>query len=144
MSQKFSGLLDRLVAKHGMTDLDEAGFQAFFEMPGQSAVLFTEEPDKAAESWDLAVIFPDLISAAGGNLRAGVLRIGEAGKIQSRFGINRLPALLFLRDGAYVGVIEGLRDWSDFVAEFTAMLQKPAGRAPGIGIAVTADASSCH
>lgn len=144
MSLKFGGLLDRLVAKHDVADLDEAGFQLFALAPGLGVVMLTEEPDKVAESWDLAVIFPDLRSAAGSTLRAGLLRPEEAGKIQSRFGVNRLPALLFLRDGEYVGVIEGLRDWGDFVAEFTAMLQKPAGRVPGIGIAVTTETSSCH
>lgn len=144
MSQKFGGLLDRLVAKHDVTDLDEAGFQHFAQTPGMGVVMFTEEPDKVAESWDLAVIFPDLRAAAGTSLRAGVLRPGASGKIQPRYGINRLPALLFLRDGAYVGVIEGLRDWGDFLTEFTAMLQKPSGRVPGIGIAVTTETSSCH
>lgn len=145
MSQNFSGLLDRLVVRHGVTDLDEAGFQAFVEASGSGVVLLTEEPDKAAESWDLAVIFPDLLATSGSSPRAAVLRPGPAVALQARFGISRLPALLFLRDGGYVGVIEGLRDWGDFVAEWAEMLQKPASRAPTIGIAVTAAApSGCH
>lgn len=134
MSRNFGGLLDSLVARHSMADLDEAGFQAFAEAPGNGVVLFTEEPDKAAESWDLAVIFPDLLAASGAGPRAAVLRPGRSAALQARFGINRLPALLFLRDGGYVGVIEGLRDWGDFVVECAAMLQKPVGRAPMIGM----------
>jgi hydrogenase-1 operon protein HyaE len=55
-----------------------------------------------------------------------------------------MPALLFLRDGAYVGVIEGLRDWSEFVAEVRQMLAAPVSRPPSIGIAVTAAQSGCH
>lgn len=145
MSRNFGGLLDRLVAGHHLADLDETGFNAFMEAPGDGVVLFVEDPDKVAESWDLAVIFPDLLAAAGSAPRAGLLRPGEAAKIRPRFGFNRLPALLFLRDGGYVGVIEGLRDWSDFVAECVEMLQKPVSRAPTIGIAVTVDGSSgCH
>lgn len=144
MSLKFGGLLDRLVTKNDVADLDEGEFQLFAMSPGPAVVLFTEEPDKVAESWDLAVIFPDLRASAGSPLRAGVLRPGVAGTIQSRYGINRLPALLFLRDGGYVGVIEGLRDWGDFVAEFSAMLQKPVTRVPGVGIAVTTKTTSCH
>jgi hydrogenase-1 operon protein HyaE len=49
-----------------------------------------------------------------------------------------MPALLFLRDGAYVGVIEGLRDWNELVGEYDAMLLKPVSRARSIGVAVTA------
>lgn len=145
MSQNFSGLVDRLVARHGVADLDEAGFQVFAEASGVCVVLLTEEPDKAAESWDLAVIFPDLLAASGSSPRAAVLRPGSAVAVQKRYGIGRLPALLFLRDGGYVGVIEGLRDWGDFVAEWADMLQKPVSRAPTIGIPVAADTSgSCE
>jgi hydrogenase-1 operon protein HyaE len=145
MSNNFSGLLDNLVIKHGIPDLDQIGFQAFMEEPGDGVVLLTEEPDTAAESWDMAVIFPELLAAIGTNLRAAVLRPENARALQTRFGLGRLPALLFLRDGAYVGAIEGLRDWAEFVTECAAMLQKPVSRTPSIGIAVSvASPSSCH
>lgn len=142
MSNNFSGLLDRLVAKHGISDLDQAGFQAFMDAPGAGVVLLTEEPDTAAESWDMAVIFPELLAAIGGSPRAAVMRPEQARILLARFGMGRLPALLFLRDGGYVGAIEGLRDWSEFVAECAAMLQKPVSRPPSIGIAVSS--SDCR
>lgn len=145
MSQNFSGLLDRQVAKHDLADLDAAGFQAFAEAPGNGVVLFTDEPDKVPESWDLAVIFPDLLATADVRPRAALLRPEQARAMQARFGLNRLPALLFLRDGGYVGVIEGLRDWVEFAGEFREVLQRPVGRAPGIGITVAVSAApSCH
>lgn len=145
MSNNFSGLLDKLVAKHGIPELDQAGFQAFMDESGNAVALLTEEPDTAAESWDMAVIFPELLAAIGANMRAAVLRPESARVLQTRFGLGRLPALLFLRNGAYVGAIEGLRDWSEFVAECAAMLQKPVSRAPTIGIAVSVvSSSSCH
>lgn len=138
MSNNFSGLLDRLVAKHGISDLDQAGFQAFMDAPGAGVVLLTEEPDTAAESWDMAVIFPELLAAIGNSPRAAVMRPEQARILLARFGLGRLPALLFLRDGGYVGAIEGLRDWSEFVTECATMLQKPVSRPPSIGIAVSA------
>lgn len=145
MSNNFGGLLDKLVAKQGISELDQAGFQAFMDEPGNGVVLLTEEPDIAAESWDMAVIFPELLAAIGANLRAAISRPESARVLQARFGLGRLPALLFLRDGAYVGAIEGLRDWSDFVAECAAMRHKPVSRAPTVGVAVTvASSSSCH
>lgn len=145
MSNNFSGLLDRLASRHGVADLDETGFQAFMDAPGDGVALLTDEPDKAPESWDLAVIFPDLLAATGAGPRGGVLRPEQARALLGRFGVNRLPALLFMRDGGYVGVIEGLRDWGEFVAECAEMLQKPVSRAPTIGIAVTAaESTSCH
>ena len=138
MSINFSGLLDRLAAKHALSDLDQAGFQTFMDGAGMGVVLLTDEPDTAAENWDTAVIFPELLTVAGNNLRAAVMRPEQARGLMARFGIGRLPALLFLRDGGYVGAIEGLRDWSEYVNECAAMLQNPVSRAPSIGIAVTA------
>jgi len=145
MSKNFSGLLDKLVAKHGISEIDHAGFQAFINEAGNGIALLTEEPDTAAESWDMAVIFPELIAAMGNNLRTAVVRPESARLLQTRFGLGRLPALLFVRDGGYVGAIEGLRDWSEFANECDGMLQKPVSRAPSVGIAVSVISSStCH
>lgn len=129
ISNNFGGLLDKLVAKHGISDLDHSGFQDFMNEPGMGVALLTAEPDTAAESWDMAVIFPELLAAIGIG-RAAVVRPESAGILRMRFGLGRLPALLFLREGCYVGAIEGLRDWSAFIAECAAMLQKPVSRAP--------------
>ena len=138
MSDNFSGLLDRLVAKHGLSDLDQIGFQRFMDAPGAAVVLLTDEPDTAAENWDTAVIFPELLAAMGNNGRAALMRPEHARSLLTRFGLGRLPALLFLKNGGYVGAIEGLRDWSEYVNECAAMLRKPLSRAPSIGIAVSA------
>lgn len=137
MSNNFSGLLDRLAAKHGLSDLDQAGFQAFMDGAGMGVVFLTDEPDIAAENWDTAVIFPELLAAMGNNLRAALMRPEQARGLMARFGLGRLPALLFLQEGGYVGAIEGLRDWSEYVNECATMLQKPLSRAPSIGIAVS-------
>jgi hydrogenase-1 operon protein HyaE len=142
MSLNFSGLLDRLTQKHQLIDLDEAGFEAFLNGLGNSVVLLTEEPDKVPESWDLAVNFPSLLTRTATQPRAAISRPEHARSLLIRFGVQRMPALLFLRDGEYVGVIEGLRDWNELVGEYQAMLLKPVSRARSIGIAVTADTTS--
>ena len=86
MGNNFAGLLDRLASRHGIADLDEAGFESFLETPGNAMVLFTEEPDRVAESWDLAVIYPELLAATGTGLRAGLLRPepGAAGAFRTQ------------------------------------------------------------
>lgn len=145
ISRNFDDLLDRLVAKHALQEVDAQSWQVFLDAPGDGVALFTDDPEKTPESWDLAVIFPDLVAAAGTPLRAAVLRPAAARALQGFYGINRLPALLFVRDGGYVGAVEGLRDWAEYVAECQALLHKPVGRAPAVGIAVaSATTSSCH
>jgi len=144
ISSNFGGLLERLEMKHGIKRLDPAGFDGFLSEAGAGVVLLTEEPDVTAESWDLAVLFPELLASVGASLRAALMSPADAKPVQQRFGIGQLPALLFVRDGGYVGAIEGLRDWNEFVAEFAAQLQKPVSRAPSIGITVAAASTTCH
>ena len=143
MSVNFPALLNRLVAQHGLADLGPESFDAFAQAPGEAVVLLVEDPERGGENWDLAVIFCDLLAASGSGQRTGLLRPPAAAALQPQFGIQRLPALLFLRDGDYVGALEGLRDWSEFVAACREMRQRPISRAPGRVIAV-ASSPSCH
>jgi hydrogenase-1 operon protein HyaE len=138
ISRNFNGLIDQLIQKYQLIDLNESGFEAFLDSSGNSVVLLTEEPDKVPESWDLAVIFPSLLMKNPIQPLAAISRPDHARSLLIRFGVQRMPALLFLRDGAYVGVIEGLRDWNELVGEYDAMLLKPVSRARSIGVAVTA------
>lgn len=144
MSLNFTSLLDKLVKKHEITNIDDASFEEFAALPGDVVILFVDDPDRSAESWDMAVIFPDIVAAVGARIHSGLLRPELALKAQSSYGIGRIPALLFLRDGGYVGVLEGLRDWTQFISDFQSMLQKPVSRKPGIGIEVTSIHSGCH
>ena len=144
MSQNFNGLLDKLILNHKLYDLDEVAFNSFLNATGDGIVLLTEEPDKVAESWDLAVIFPNLLATTSTRPRAAIARPDFERQLLIRFGVQRMPALLFLRDGAYVGVIEGLRDWNEFIEVYQAMLAKPISRPPTIGIKVMADSTSCE
>lgn len=140
MSAHFGDRLDKLAQEHGLSCPGES----FFDDAGDGVALLLDDPDAAAENWDMAVIFPELLATLEVRPRAAVVPPQQARALQARYGIGRLPSLLFLRDGGYVGVIEGLRDWSELAAESRAMMKKPAGRAP-IGIAVSAaSAAACR
>jgi hydrogenase-1 operon protein HyaE len=142
LSSNFTGLLDKLVKEAGVIDLDLAQFQTFTDGTGFAVVLLTEEPDTAPESWDMAVIFPELLNEI--EVSSGVMHPENSRIIASRFSLGRLPALLFFRDGEYIGSLEGLRDWSDFIAEVANILKSPARALPAKSIAISATSSSCH
>ena len=61
---------------------------------------------------------------------------------------NRWPCLVFLRDGQYVTLVDGMLDWTDYVERVRQALAMPTSRTPGIGIAVVGagsnNATSCH
>jgi hydrogenase-1 operon protein HyaE len=139
----FGKLLQRLQAQSSITLLDEPGFEAFVAASGDGVMLFAEEPDRQPETWDVAVILPEVLKSFPA-LRAAILPPELARTLQTRYGVTRWPALVFVRDGGYVGAIEGMRNWDEYLKEIVTMLQRPVGRIPGIGIPVMHTAPGCH
>jgi hypothetical protein len=86
---------------------------------------------RLAESDDLAVIVPELDKALGHNVAVLVASREAERAMQRRFHFASFPALVFLREGAYLGAMEGIRDWQDYVAELPEMLtRQPASPPP--------------
>lgn len=142
LAERFSIMRDR----YGYTLLDRDGFDAFIADPGACLILFSEELQKIPETWDLTVILPEAIARLAIPVRVGILAPETARSLAARYGIRIWPALLALRDGAYLGTVEGLKDWSAYSRLIPELLAAEPSRAPGIGIPVlNANASSaCH
>jgi hydrogenase-1 operon protein HyaE len=136
-------LIAALVDRHGFVALDAATFHAFAAEPGTALVLLLEDPARYRETLDLAVIAPELAGAFPGAFRCAVATTPTSQDIAARFGVRRWPALLLLRAGGYVGAIEGLRDWDDYLASIGALLEAPVTRPPGIGVVVRGGAPAC-
>jgi hydrogenase-1 operon protein HyaE len=136
----------RLSQQHGCVVLDADSFDDFINQPGEALILFADDPQRVPETWDIAVILPELIKGLANGPRVGLLPPTAAHAVSSRYGIRLWPALLALRGGAYLGVIEGLKDWGVYAAQLPQLLAAPESRPPGIGIPVqTVGASaSCH
>jgi hydrogenase-1 operon protein HyaE len=141
-------LLARLFAQHGYASLDAATLDAFVAAPGHALLFFAEDPAQSRETLDLCVILPEIASAFGSRFRVGVLLPQAARAAAPRYGFRRWPALVMLHDGGYVGAIDGLRNWDDYLAETARLLAAPVVRPPSIGIAVRApggpSAPTCH
>jgi hydrogenase-1 operon protein HyaE len=141
-------LLQRLVDMAPATVLEPAAFDAWANAPGAALLVFTEDPVLYRETLDLAVIVPELAAALPGRFRTGLLPPAAARALAGRYGFRRWPALVLLRDGRYVGAIDGLREWQAFVAGLSALLEAEPTRPPSVGIAVTAAGDTagrgCH
>lgn len=141
-----AALFQRHVTQHGYTLLaDAAAADAFLAGPGDRLLLLAEAPHMVPESWDVAVILPEVLAPVAGRFQVGLLSPALARPIATRYAVNLWPALLFVRDGQYVGTLAGMRDWADYQREVPTFLDRPASRAPGIGIPVaSATDSACH
>lgn len=139
--------LQRLVERDGFRQVGTDTLADFAGAAGTGVLLLTDDPQRCPEAWDMLVVLPEVLKAAPG-LRAGVAAPDASRAIAASFGIQRYPALLFLRGGEsghdYVGAIEGMRDWQPLVEAVAAMRSAPAGRRPGVIIPVRGATPTCH
>lgn len=141
-----SALIERLVEQFGATWVDETSIDAWAAEGGNRVVLFAGDPVQFPEGLDVAVVLPELQRSLPGRFKVGVVPRDREDALARRFGSQRWPTLLFLRDGQYVTTLSGMHDWDVFVDRVTQALEMPVSRAP-IGIPVvsaTAGGSACH
>jgi hydrogenase-1 operon protein HyaE len=140
-------LLAKMMTALDAPALDAEGFDAWAAQPGHALIVFSEDPVLYRETLDLAVIVPELARAFPQRFRVGLLLQAPARALAPRYGFRRWPALVMLKDGRYVGAIDGLRDWRDYLDEIARLLEAAPTRPPTVGIAVKAAdgaAPHCH
>ncbi|MEQ1807171.1 MAG: hydrogenase [Burkholderiaceae bacterium] len=130
-------LLTRLVQATGASVLDAGNLEAWLNQPGAAMLVFIDDPQQHKETLDLAVIVPELHAARAREFRVALLPPVVARAIAPRYGFVRWPAFVILRDGHYVGVVDGIRDWDVYVAELERLLAAAPTRPPTVGIRVT-------
>jgi hydrogenase-1 operon protein HyaE len=135
-----------LQARYGYHLLDAESYEDFARASGNTLILFADDPAKVPETWDLTIILPEALLRMEGEVRVGLLPPAVARSLAARYGIRIWPALLALRDGEYLGTVEGLKDWSSYVRLLPELLSAQPSRPPSIGIPVAnANAAThCH
>lgn len=138
-------LVARLVEAHGATwvDADNCGSVV---AQGNWVVFIAGDAIRFPECLDVAVVLPELQRHAGNAFRIAVAVLQDEDAIARRYAAQRRPALVFLRDGAYVTNVSGMLDWEDYIKAVDEALAMPVRRIPGIGIPVVSASADigCH
>lgn len=136
---KLEAALRRLVERHGFALVEEGA--AFEAGEGFTLMLLTDDPQRSPESLDVAVVLPEALKALGLPARCFAADSLQSPGLGKRYGVNRYPAVVALRDGAYLGAFYGILDWVPFVTELRRLAEAAPARPP-ISI-VSQDARSC-
>lgn len=142
-----SPLVSRLVDVCGASWVDTDTVDAWAAQGGDRVVLFAGDAVRFPEGQDVAVVLPELQRCLPGRFEVGVVHRHLEDALARRFGSQRWPALLFLRDGEYVTTLPGMHDWEDFLRMTQQALAAPTSRPPTIGIPLVSAAPSgdgCH
>lgn len=134
---RFNKILERVSSSANIADLNNESFASFIKTEVDTLIFFLDDPVRRPEAMDLAVLIPDIKTLCAKEVTCGFLRAESSRQLMPKYGINKLPCILLLRNSEYVGVIIGLKNWNEYQEEITALLAKPTSKAPSIGIAVT-------
>ena len=126
----------RMVNEHGFESCDKDTFPQFLQKPGLSMVVFIEDPNRMKETMDALVIAPELAKSCGLIEHKAVVGPPNARKLAVTYGFKRWPALVFFRDGKYLGAVDGLRLWADLVREADEIMHSEPHYPPSVDIPV--------
>jgi hydrogenase-1 operon protein HyaE len=125
----FSPLLKAIMARHALPVVTDETVDQFLAANAHSVLFFAGDWERLAESNDVAVVLPELRPLAGGLAIAVVARSAER-VLQLRYRFNKFPALVFLRGAGYLGVIAGMRGWSEYGEEIAEILARAVSEPP--------------
>ncbi len=129
-------LIQRLFDDYGYPEVTLGSHDAFINQPGMTVLFFAGDPKRYRETTDVAVVLPELAKAFQGRLIPGVVAVEAETALQHRYGFAAWPALVFLRDGGYLGAITGIQNWTDYLHEISELLKTDIKSPPGFKIPV--------
>ncbi len=125
--ERLETAITRMQQKHGFVRVaaDQPAFPA-----GLAALLLTDDPQRNLEVLDACVILPEALLALGTDVARLVAGPEAAAALMQRFAVARAPAVVFLRDGDYLGSLNGIRNWQEYRDEVARLAAGPARPRP--------------
>ena len=117
----------RLTAEFGYPRLDSlAEVTAFLACPGLHCLFIPGDARRNLETADAAVILPELRQAFQGAFDCAVIDDVIEADLRETYRALKTPGLLFFRQSDFLGAVEKVRDWSDYLARITHFLSLKA------------------
>ena len=139
-----SPLIENMIEQYGYPVLDETTHDEWIAAQQECVLFFTENPTRFPESNDVAMILPELVKEYGHRFNAAVIDQSAQRKLQSRYGFNEWPTLVFLREGKYLGAVSRVQDWTTYIQLINQILTRETKLAPGFAIPVEQGSSPCN
>lgn len=94
----------------------------FTHRPGAHCLLIPGDPRRNLESADAAVILPELRQAFQGAFDCALVDDAIEARLRETHRALKTPGFLFFHAGQYLGAIEKIRDWDDYIARTSHIL----------------------
>lgn len=120
-------LIARLQSELGyprLAALDEVA--EFIARPGLHCLFIPGDARRNLETADAAVILPELRLAFQNAFDCAIVDDAIEAKVRERYKALKTPGFLFFRGDAFLGDIQKVRDWADYLARITHILSQKA------------------
>ncbi len=111
--------LEALTGRHGIPVVDQNTIDAFVGQaqgePAHALLFFPGQGTDRAETSDVAVVMPQLLSAYRGRLRGAMIAAEAETALKARFTVLMLPSLVLTKGDEVLDVFPKIIDWSDYV-----------------------------
>lgn len=118
----YTPLIEEMIETYGYPIVTEESLGSFQKKHKDVVLFFTENGNNYPETNDVAIILPELMKKFEDVLVAAVVSRESERPLQRKYRFKGYPALVFLRDGEYVGTISKVRDWLEYMDEFKSLL----------------------
>lgn len=98
----------------------------YLARPGVHCLFIPGDPRRNLETADAAVILPELRLAFQNAFDCAVIDDAIEAGLREQYRALKTPGLLFFRQTAFLGAVEKVRDWSDYLARITHFLSLKA------------------
>ncbi len=129
-------LIQRLYDDYGYPEVTLETHDAFIRQPGITVLFFAGDPKRFRETTDVAVVLPELIKAFQGALIPAVVAADAEKILQQHYGFTAWPALVFLRDGGYLGAMTGIQNWAEYLHDIGELVTADVRPVPGFRVPV--------
>ena len=140
-------IFKRLFGEAGFTRVDEETIDEFLKTDGLKMVVFADDPNDRKTTLDIAVIAPEIKKAFGEVFsRCSCADFTQARSLAARWGLRSMPAVAIFRDSEFLGAVQGLKPWDEYISLLTeiAASQKAAPRTIAILSANSEKHSECE
>lgn len=94
----------------------------FTATEGAHCLLVPGNPVRNLETADAAVILPELRMTFQGAFDCALVDDAIEAEVREMFNALKTPGFLFFRDGHYLGSIQKIRDWDDYLMRIPRLL----------------------
>lgn len=105
---------------HSLHDVAE-----FTQRPGLHCLFVPGDPRRNLETADAAVILPELRMTFQNAFDCALVDDAIEAQVRGTRKALKTPGFLFFRQGLYLGAIEKIRDWDDYIARTSHILSLP-------------------